>query len=682
MIDNRLLALLGKIIEMPNFSITELSILLQKKRSDIEKEIIEINKYLQVNELPIVLVKEDQYSIPEELIESFHSLSQLPKRIQVYLNERERINLIYLVTFVRKDPLSNFHFQEILQVSKNTALNDIKKLRAESDSFNLNFSYSRKKGYYIDGKEIDKRKMAFNIISTLLETSNGKWILEYLLNYWGEEINLKVIIEEMKFEAKRYSISLVEDRLNEIAHMIILMKIRNKPLKHHSIVYKETISKKMKIYQYCRSILKKLIEHIDNQEEIYFLTSLFLSIAEGDSSREKNDKLYAVTMKVINTMEALSLVSFQSKRDLINSLYTHMVPAYYRLVFGWRFKNVLTQQVKEENQELFEIVSRALDPLREVVNTEVTDDEIAYFVIHFGGQLESQLKNPRQYRALIVCPNGISSSLILKTELQQLFPDFIFLQKHSVDETKQIAEENYDIVFSTVYISTKKPIYIVKPVMDTLSKNRLIQKVAKDFILGNFKIPNVEELLRIIKKNATIHDEKKLYKELFSCLVVQESVQREELPMLEEVLTEEYIHIQKEEEINNWREAISLACQPLIERNNIEPRYVESIFSKLEEYGPFIDLGKGVAIPHARPEDGVKSLGMSFLKLKKPVNLLDDEKHPIQLIITLAAIDNETHLRALSQLTKILSDKTKLEKLKQADHSKTVLELIKEKGEE
>lgn len=179
MIDNHLLALLGKIIEMPRFSLTELSALLQKNRSDVEKEIIEINRYLKENEMSLILVQGDRYLVPEKLIQEFHTLDQLPKSIQIFLSEQERISLIYLVTFVRKNELSNFHFQEFLQVSKNTALNDLKKLRTDCTLFNLSFSYSRKKGYFIQGNEIDKRKMAFSIISKLLESTNC--ILHFLL---------------------------------------------------------------------------------------------------------------------------------------------------------------------------------------------------------------------------------------------------------------------------------------------------------------------------------------------------------------------------------------------------------------------------------------------------------------------------------------------------------------------
>ena len=78
---------------------------------------------------------------------------------------------------------------------------------------------------------------------------------------------------------------------------------------------------------------------------------------------------------------------------------------------------------------------------------------------------------------------------------------------------------------------------------------------------------------------------------------------------------------------------------------------------KVEEVGTYIHVGNGIAIPHARPEEGVINLGMSFLRTKTPVKLLGKEEHQIDIFICLAAIDNEAHLKALSHLTKLLADK-------------------------
>ena len=92
--------------------------------------------------------------------------------------------------------------------------------------------------------------------------------------------------------------------------------------------------------------------------------------------------------------------------------------------------------------------------------------------------------------------------------------------------------------------------------------------------------------------------------------------------------------------------------------------------------GPYIVIAPKVAIPHARPEDGVKKLSMSFLKLSKAVPFSESKKHDIQIVIVLAAIDGETHLKALSQLTKMFSSPENLNKVLLARSSEEIYDLV------
>lgn len=151
-------------------------------------------------------------------------------------------------------------------------------------------------------------------------------------------------------------------------------------------------------------------------------------------------------------------------------------------------------------------------------------------------------------------------------------------------------------------------------------------------------------------------------------------------PMLSELLTADMIQLTDRK--MGWEEAIDAAAGPLKKKEKINQSYIEAMINKVKDYGPFIHIGKGVALPHARPEDGVNELGMSLLKVDTPVLLSDDEKHPIQIFICLAAIDNEMHLKALASLTRILSNKEKLETLLNASTKEEILEIMTEGEDE
>ena len=88
--------------------------------------------------------------------------------------------------------------------------------------------------------------------------------------------------------------------------------------------------------------------------------------------------------------------------------------------------------------------------------------------------------------------------------------------------------------------------------------------------------------------------------------------------MLTQLLTEDVIRI--EPAARDWRHAIELATAPLLANGTIEPSYVAALFRSHEELGPYYVLGPGLAMPHARPEDGVNRLGLGLTVLKTGVN--------------------------------------------------------------
>lgn len=116
-------------------------------------------------------------------------------------------------------------------------------------------------------------------------------------------------------------------------------------------------------------------------------------------------------------------------------------------------------------------------------------------------------------------------------------------------------------------------------------------------------------------------------------------------------------------EAQNWQETIRKAAKPLLDDGSIEPCYVEAMINSILQYGPYIVIGKGVALAHARPEEGVNKLGYSVMILKEPVTFNHETNDPVSVVFCLAAIDNQSHLEILSLIVNLLNYEGKLEKL-------------------
>jgi mannitol/fructose-specific phosphotransferase system IIA component (Ntr-type) len=67
---------------------------------------------------------------------------------------------------------------------------------------------------------------------------------------------------------------------------------------------------------------------------------------------------------------------------------------------------------------------------------------------------------------------------------------------------------------------------------------------------------------------------------------------------------------------------------------------------------------------------------MSFLRIKEGCSFTEKPEHRVNLLFVLAAIDNETHLKALSQFSMMLSNPENITKLEQAETTDEVLAVI------
>jgi len=82
-------------------------------------------------------------------------------------------------------------------------------------------------------------------------------------------------------------------------------------------------------------------------------------------------------------------------------------------------------------------------------------------------------------------------------------------------------------------------------------------------------------------------------------------------------------------------------------------------------------------MPHARPEEGAKGLGLSLLKLKQGVSFGAGEFDPVDVIVMLAAPDKHSHIEMISALAELFSsdeDMAELHRAKTLEEIKTVID--------
>lgn len=143
---------------------------------------------------------------------------------------------------------------------------------------------------------------------------------------------------------------------------------------------------------------------------------------------------------------------------------------------------------------------------------------------------------------------------------------------------------------------------------------------------------------------------------------------------MESLVKKEFVQIT--DSVKDWQSAVELSLQPLLDAHYIEAGYLQAIYDATAQYGPYYVLAPKIAMPHAKPEDGVVQKGIGLLLVKEPFKFSEDS-FEVQLVISLAPSDSQTHLDSLVKLSEMLDDSSLLDQILNASSSEELYEFFK-----
>jgi mannitol/fructose-specific phosphotransferase system IIA component (Ntr-type) len=149
-------------------------------------------------------------------------------------------------------------------------------------------------------------------------------------------------------------------------------------------------------------------------------------------------------------------------------------------------------------------------------------------------------------------------------------------------------------------------------------------------------------------------------------------------PSLADMLTADCIALKVH--AADWQDAVRQAGGLLVASGAAEPRYVEAMIAMVKEIGPYIVIAPGIAVPHARPEEGVRRPCMSLLTLVSPVSFGNAYNDPVTVVIAFGTPDGEKHITALAELARLLEDASVMEQIRGASTPEEIVALIREFG--
>lgn len=652
-------------------------------RKQVSYSLGKINDYLQNLGYPEIQKKSTgELMVDQSVRDAFREADKGKPDISQVYTDRDRRHIILVLLLNSKEELSVNHFTYEMKVSKNTMLNDLKKVKSELAGHHVQLFYSRKEGYTVAGSEYEIRGVLLDSIRRILKMEKGTTILEKICKIDTER--LARIREDISTLERTLDVQFTDQRLYELPYLLyaifrrigmgsVLTELPD--MLHHVVGTKEYLVCSRMLGQYeINNLLEKM--YITSQIQI----SRVRALGEGCDEQRIQEALELV----IEQLEGIYDFKFQEREALMEALMQHCVPAFYRIRYQYHIDNSIVELILPQYQELHEAVRQASRPFAQLVGNDIPDDELVYITALFGSFMSREGllgSSTLRKRAIVVCANGVTVSNYLFITMTQLFPEIDFLATLSVRNVANYRID-YDIVFSTVPLQTEKQLFIVDPMLTKEERELFRKKVMGVLELGVLSQSKIQQIIQITSRHATIHNMENLQDELelyFSNGQVHEEpsahIRRFDPYGLTGLLTAETIKIA--DRIYDWKEAIELTSLPLLYDRSIKAEYIQEMIRSIETDHPYIMLADGFVVAHASPEDGVNRLGMSMMILPERISICGYMMADI--IMVLATPDRKIHLNALNQLIDILEDHEVMAAIRKATTVEEILSIIRSK---
>ena len=508
-------------------------------------------------------------------------------------SDKDRGFLIYLMLLCIQEELSIYHFTSELEISKNTFLTDLKKLELKLEVFHLEVSYNRQEGYHLVGSEFAKREMMIEAVRGILKLPNGKDTIMGICRI-SEEL-MTLVEEQIAWIEEKLKIRFTDERMKELPLILCLTVIRTKKgriIRELPEVFQHIAGTK----EYTAMLEFAKAYDITWQSEKLFLAaqiqiSNFHSMQMSESEQE--EELMRAAEKVIENFENMICVTINERETLLEALFQHIKPAFYRIKYNYHIEQSIADMVLPQYSSLHAIVRKSIQPLEDLVGAEFPDEELVYITALFGAWLRREgildLVETRK-KAVVVCTNGVSISNFLYFTLKELFPEIDFITCLSLRDFAEYDEKNYDVVFTMGRLETTKMQFLVKPLIDEMSKKKFREKVMGELTGIIPHEIDTAGLMEIIRRHAVVKDEEALKRDIANALSPEPEeehtykINTQFSIGLKDVLVRETIQVL--DHIVPWEEAVRMVGAPLIMRNDVTEGYVEKSIENIREDQP------------------------------------------------------------------------------------------------
>ncbi len=639
--NDRFLAAVKLLVDSNDYvSVEEIADFLDSSKRSIYYIISDINatlRYLDGEEISTVYGKGIRLNHQQKKL-LLNYYKKAPSEEIFSLGQIERYSIIFATLYASSRKYNIKTYEELFRVSRFTVISDINEIRSIISHFEVNIGFDTKTGYFLEGDEYNIRKAFFYFFANIYEIITSKeWLGSIFVN---ETLQFRKYYNKLKKIAREshnyYDMSL-------LAIAFVIAKYIQSKTGISQDKQKDLLPVEQTADEY--AFVCKEFRDLPETEKRWVSTYLSCSLISREHPFVDLEYATDLARKMNDVFYLYSSIKIDSE-DLVTSLAKHIDSAFLRYKYGVCINNPLISEIRSKYDDYFMIVKKTVQVLEQELGMPINDSEIGFLTLYYAGYAIKLSKQIPYIRTLIICAIGLSTSFLLKNEIEDIDSRIKVIGCVSAEE---YLENDYDadLIISTVRFEKKKKtkVYQISSFVTTEDRGMIVGAI--------------NEILA--EKNTERNTSAEMAKEEIG-----------NSGSLKEIFKPEYVWITDNEKDADWRKLLKEACEPLVKDGFIDEDYSTYIEKNIDRYGFYMVYRNGYLLGHANIEHAHR-LGLTFTRLKNKIMV---DGHEISKIFVITPINRFDHRFILSGLSVLLKSDELNQLIEKADSSSEIYDII------
>ncbi len=482
-------------------SVAKLAFLLGVSRRTVFRELENVDSILKKLNLRLeTTVGEGLYLFGKK--EDINKLSEIIniQRESIATDKTSRRNALVLLILDSAQWKKLYYFSSVLEVSEATISLDMDVIEHELKTYNIQLLRKKGLGVFVNATEMNIRTAFVNYLLKVQNTTLPQNILSASIVQGVNDI-IKVQSIFLNWMTK--------DALAILSYRLIAQVSR---LKSGQILGPSEVKKQNTLYtEVAIKLAQDLCTNFDieiaEQELDYIVDGLRAARTLTKSEFYEDDSITFgraknIAFKMIERFDSRLAPTLITNEELVRGLSIHLWSAIVRIENGYRIKDPLGGQLKEEYPDIFRNAQQACSVLVEELQKPVPEEEVSCVATHFGAavMLLGEKRIKRRLKVGIICLGGIGVSYMMAGQVKKYFSKELITE---VGEYNQpYSWKNCDFLIATADIpNANKPVVIAQPLLSSSNISEISKLIEKLSI-------NTQVQDKVVNQNNNVFSEK------------------------------------------------------------------------------------------------------------------------------------------------------------------------------